>query len=262
METALIKASDTHDASDVDETSEADEASDVRNTITTSIAVCAVESRDAARVVEILKDCGPDFSNVFYCDYSHLADIEAYAALIFHRTRHQISDIVFPDAMRVSRTLVLSDCTDVDTAVKYLKSGARHVFNINETNALLVARIQAALRRHQDVAFSPFSVGDIDFDVANRTVRRAGRVIDLSPKEFDFAVHVFSRQDKIVRVTELMTSVWSLPPHMDTRRIDTAACRVRKKLRLTAEHGWELIRVRRVGYRLIATQPMQNELSA
>ena len=54
--------------------------------------------------------------------------------------------------------------------------------------------------------------------------------------------------------SELLTSIWSLPASMDTRRIDTAACRVRKKLRLNASDGWELNRIRRVGYRLIKVE--------
>jgi len=150
----------------------------------------------------------------------------------------------------VPRIIVLSDCVREETVVRFLDAGARHFFQLHESDVILQARLEAGLRQHRRVYLRSIVEGDIHFDVQKRKVTRAEQPIDLSPKEFEFACHLFSRLGKVVKNAELMTSVWSLPADMDTRRIDTAACRVRKKLRLSRDHGWELKRVRRVGYRL------------
>lgn len=48
-----------------------------------------------------------------------------------------------------------------------------------------------------------------------------------------------------------MTAMWLLPSNMDARRIDAAACRVRRKMQLHADTtGWRLKRLRGVGYKI------------
>lgn len=161
-----------------------------------------------------------------------------------------------------ARVLVVSDCIAEQTVVPILENGAHHVFNLRESRSLLQVRLEAALRQHGRLTRKSFRHGDIHFDVQKRRVSRAETPVDLSPKEYDLAYYLFSNRERVVGNSELMTSVWSLPPGMDTRRIDTAACRVRKKLRLIEQHGWELKRIRRVGYRLIRIErpeaPMQS----
>ena len=160
-----------------------------------------------------------------------------------------------PDQLRSRRLIVLSDCMDERTVIALLNDGAHHCFNLRESPRVLQARLTAAIRRHGRSAGRSLVHGDITFDVQKRRVTRAGRVIELSPKEYELAYYLFSNHDRIVENGELLTSIWNLPVGMDTRRIDTAACRVRKKLGLTAAHGWELKRLRRIGYRLVRTQP-------
>jgi len=93
-------------------------------------------------------------------------------------------------------------------------------------------------------------VDPFTFDLEKRQVWLNKELVNLSPKEYEFANYLFSNRDRVVVNSELMTSVWSLPPAMDARRIDTAACRVRKKMQLDERTGWSLKRLRRVGYEL------------
>ncbi len=159
-----------------------------------------------------------------------------------------------PNQLRGKRLIVVSDCMAEQTVVTLLDDGAHHCFNLRESPHVLQARLEAALRRHCRSPDKTLVLGDISFDVQKRRVTRAGRVIELSPKEYELAYYLFSNHDRVVENGELLSSIWSLPVEMDTRRIDTAACRVRKKLSLTADHGWELKRLRRIGYRLVRTQ--------
>jgi len=155
-----------------------------------------------------------------------------------------------PASVLTERVVVLCDTSSELAIVNALEAGAHHVFNLEDSPQLLKARLVAALRRHslpgnRDMLVPPFL-----FDLQKRCVSRDGELIDLSPKEFEFAYYLFSNRQRMVTTSELMTTVWSLPAGMDTRRIDTAACRVRKKMPLSEETGWFLRRLRRSGYEL------------
>lgn len=222
------------------------------------IAIMAEEQGDAALVATLIERSDLDAKNVCIADKEQLSDHSTFAVVLCHRREHQSTENILPLPVDTSRLIVLSDCTAETTVVNLLEKGARHVFNLHEPAAVLQARLEAALRQHGGVVRNSFTIDDIHFDIQKRKVFRAGEAIDLSPKEFEFASRIFNNVDKVVKNSELMTSVWSLPQHMDTRRIDTAACRVRKKLRLFSEQGWLLKRIRCVGYRLTRVDSENN----
>lgn len=220
------------------------------------VAVICSTARDTEFVVALLGRAGLGSSDISVCKSPLTQAMDIRAVVLFHRRMDEISfDAHFESDFEFHKTIrkiVLTDCELEETTVKFLQKGARHCIRVNEPDCILRARLEAALRVHPGTAQRSFSVGDIHFDIQKRRALRAGVEIDLSPKEFEFARYLFSNPDKIVGSAELMTSVWSLPVTMDSRRIDTAACRVRKKLRLSGDDGWKLKRIRRVGYHLQA----------
>jgi two-component system response regulator MprA len=73
----------------------------------------------------------------------------------------------------------------------------------------LVARVRALLRRHQ-VAESPamFRFEDLELDTGTRQARRAGRVIDLTAKEYDL-LHMFMRHPRqVLTRDQIFDQVW------------------------------------------------------
>lgn len=220
------------------------------------VAVISSSASDAKYVVSLLGHAGMKDSDISVCTSPLARTMDIHALVLMHRSTDDASfDVHFESGFehyKKIRKVVLTDCELEETTVKFLEQGARHCIKLNEPDNILRARVQAALRVHPGTAQRSFSVGDIHFDIQKRKASRAGVEIDLSPKEFEFARYLFSNPDKIVGNAELMTSVWSLPVTMDSRRIDTAACRVRKKLRLSGNDGWKLKRIRRIGYHLQA----------
>lgn len=175
---------------------------------------------------------------------------EPLATIVCHRACSSMPEPGVPHVARGSRVVVISDCTSEKAVVQALESGAHHYFNIQESPAILQVRLEAALRQHARTPQRFMDVGPFRFDLLKRQVFVNQQVVSLSPKEYEFAHYVFSNRDRVVENNELMTSVWTLPSEMDSRRIDTAACRVRKKMQLGPDTGWYLRRLRRVGYRL------------
>lgn len=214
------------------------------------VLVTASDMQDALLIQEILGKCG--FTQVGPSSSEAVSERAAFfGAVICHKSGQDEQTKAVLRTLRANRVLILSNCADERTLVSLLDHGGHQFIDINQSHTLLVARIGAALRLHSIASQQPFIVGDIQFDRQRRTVSRAGKAIDLSPKEYELAYYLFANAGRIIGNDELMSAVWLLPVFMDTRRIDTAACRVRKKLELFHSQGWELKRIRRVGYRLV-----------
>lgn len=180
------------------------------------------------------------------------------ATLVCHRASEVEPYPRLPGLEVRGRIVVFSDCMSEPVVVATLEAGAHHYFDITEPRPLLKARLAAALRSHARQLRCEVVVTPFHFDPRKRRVRHDGRAVALSPKEFDLAFYLFSHRGRVVGNQELMTAVWSLPRTMDSRRIDTAACRIRKKMGLDGRAGWRLRRLRGEGYLLVepAARPL------
>ena len=220
------------------------------------VLVCSPQQSDTAILIDLVRNADFHFASMS-CPV--LIDVTMnssgfharYGALVFSQRSGQ-PNIVSPDlryCLPGRRIVALTDDLSERTIVTLLERGAHHVFDIRETIHVLRARMRAALRSHN---LSSFTISDIHFDMINREVRRDGRLVCLRPKEVELARYLFDNCGRVVTTRELMLIIWSLPPTVDSRRVDTAICRVRKELRLIRRHGWELISKRCVGYQLIS----------
>ena len=116
----------------------------------------------------------------------------------------------------------------------------------------LLARVTALVRRA--AAGVPTSdVVEIDpyvIDYGNRRVTRSGEAVGLTPKEFKLAARLFANLGQLLARDELLQDIWGYGPEINTRTIDIHVSRLRKKLRLHPEEGWQLISIYQHGYRL------------
>lgn len=217
-----------------------------------NVAVIAKEGGDKQLMSQLLHKAGYK-TGLFDCsDAFNTASAEHSAMIVCHRRSQTMPSPNLPRCVGGQRIVVFSDCTGEQTIIQALEDGAHHYFNIAESPHLLQARLEAALRQHALQAKRILNVAPFKFNLERRSVFKEGKLINLSPKEYEFAYYLFANRHRVVVNAELMTSVWSLPSTMDARRIDTAACRVRKKMELgDASTDWSLRRIRRVGYELL-----------
>ena len=173
------------------------------------------------------------------------------AIIICHRFSAQSPLPRFPIKYNTSRLVVLSDCPKEETIVETLRAGAHHYIDLRESERVLIARTGAALRCHLQRESRTLDIKPYTFNLDNRTVSYENRLLDLSPREFELAYYLFSNRNRTVTDAELMRSVWTLPPSIDTRRIDTSICRIKKKMNLNGVVSkWKIARSRREGYRV------------
>jgi len=114
----------------------------------------------------------------------------------------------------------------------------------------LIARVGAVLRRVRPaLAGEQLAYADIEMDVDEHRVRRAGKTIALGPTEFRMLRHLMENPGRVFSRERLLDAVWAHNPDIDARTVDVHVRRLRKALN---EGGLpDLIRtVRSVGYSL------------
>ena len=115
-----------------------------------------------------------------------------------------------------------------------------------------LARVLAVTRRSQ-APHDPrtlLEVGPYTFDPVMHTVRRDGRPIDLTHKEFDLALFLFRHPGRLISRRHILESVWAQVSDLPTRTVDTHISRVRSKLDLGPQAGWQIVSVYSHGYLL------------
>ncbi|WP_379143829.1 response regulator transcription factor [Paenibacillus sp. sgz500992] len=147
--------------------------------------------------------------------------------------------------------LMLTAKSSVEDKVSGLDLGANDYitkpFQIEE----LLARVRAALRlastRNIEETGSWLKADDLELNETTREVVRAGRTIDLTPREFDLLVFLLKNKRQVLNREQIMTAVWGYDYYGDTNVVDVYIRYVRKKL--TQGDQSELIHtVRGIGY--------------
>ena len=133
----------------------------------------------------------------------------------------------------------------LDDRIKGLTSGAEDYlvkpFEISE----LLARIHIVLRRYNKTE-NQLIFKDIDVDVENRLLTKAGNEVKLTPKEFDLFVLLLRNINMTLFKDRIFESIWETEWQPESRTVDLHIQRLRKKLGLKDE----LKTIYNTGYRL------------
>ncbi|MBQ7976880.1 MAG: response regulator transcription factor [Clostridia bacterium] len=111
---------------------------------------------------------------------------------------------------------------------------------------ILVARVEALLRRTMVQKTSCFSFGGITVDKVAHTVTVNGEEIYLSVKEFDLLTYMVENHGITLSREKILDNVWNYDYFGDARTIDTHITKLRKKL---GSLGSYLSTVRGIGYK-------------
>jgi DNA-binding response OmpR family regulator len=115
----------------------------------------------------------------------------------------------------------------------------------------LLARVRALLRRGPALQDTVLTVADLSLDTRTRRVRRAGRDIDLTAKEYALLEFLMRRAGDVVGRSDIGEHVWDSAYDAFSNRIEVYVQRLRRKL--DDGHALKLIRTRRgAGYTLTA----------
>jgi DNA-binding response OmpR family regulator len=182
-----------------------------------------------------------------------LAEMTAYDLIIL--------DILMPkkDGLEVCRDLrrrrvhtpilLLTARDGVDDRVKGLDCGADDYLVKPFAMRELLARLRALLRRQQPSKQGRLEMGDLVIDPTIHSVERAGRSIDLTPKEFALLEYFMYHPNQVVTRGMIEQHIWNYDFECESNVIDVYVRRLRRKI--DDPFATKLLTtVRGIGYRL------------
>ncbi|MDO9599502.1 MAG: two-component system response regulator KdpE [Azoarcus sp.] len=149
--------------------------------------------------------------------------------------------------------LVLSARNDEQDKVAALDAGADDYLTKPFGIAELQARVRALLRRALRPADGPARIrfGDIEVDLARRSVTRNGEPVHLTPIEFKLLAHLIAHAGRVLTHRQLLTTVWG-PNHVEHNHyLRVYMGGLRRKLEANPGFPAHLLTESGVGYRLV-----------
>ena len=148
--------------------------------------------------------------------------------------------------------LFLSALGEINDRVAGLRAGGDDYLVKPYAFAELIARVEALSRRRETGQLQTLlKVGELEMDLIAREVRRAGKELDLQPREFQLLEFLMRHAGQAVTRTMLLEKVWEYHFDPQTNVIDVHISRLRSKI----DRGFDrpmLQTVRGAGYRLDA----------
>ena len=143
--------------------------------------------------------------------------------------------------------LILTARDAVSDKVNNFDAGADDYLTKPFAFAELLARVKALLRRGPVSRSSVVRVADLELDRLSQQVRRAGKRIDLTSKEYALLEYLMSNAGRVLSRTMIIEHVWDQSFDGITNIVDVYVRHLRNKVDDSHEH--KLIRtVRGVGY--------------
>jgi two-component system copper resistance phosphate regulon response regulator CusR len=118
----------------------------------------------------------------------------------------------------------------VHDRVKGLKLGADDYLVKPFAFSELLARVQSILRRTASRLQETLTVADLELDAMRRKATRAGKRLDLTPKEFALLVLLAQRSGEVLSRERIAEEVWGVSLDSDTNVVDVHVRRLRAKV--------------------------------
>jgi len=146
--------------------------------------------------------------------------------------------------------LLLTALDSVEDRVRGLDAGADDYLPKPFAFQELLARLRALGRRKvQGREASELRVEDLTLDLNRRRAQRAGKNIELSPKEFSLLEFLMRNEGRVVTRTQILDHLWGYDYESESNLVDVYVAYVRRKV--DNGNGRSLIRtVRGIGYAL------------
>ncbi len=182
------------------------------------------------------------------------------------RTREQSFDLIILDVMlprkdgfEVCRELrraglrtpviLLTAKTQESDKVLGLELGADDYVTKPFSPRELRARVKAALRRAAGEMPEIYRFGDAEVDFTRCELRRAGRVVEMTPMEFKLLAAFIRHRGHTLSRDKLLDEVWGRETFVTDRVVDTHITNLRKKIEPKPSEPRFLVSVRGMGYR-------------
>ena len=145
--------------------------------------------------------------------------------------------------------IVLTARGRVEDKVRGLDLGAHDYITKPFAFSELVARIRAAVRSSSQVTGNELEIGDLRLDLLSKVAWRAGRRIDLAPREWALLELFMRNPTQVLSRARILSHVWDFSFDPGSNVVDVYVGYLRRKIN---HEGLEpmILTVRGAGYRL------------
>lgn len=183
----------------------------------------------------------------------YLAESESYDLIILDLMLPKIDGIEVCLQLRKKKIrtpiLMLTAKTKTEDKVVGLDSGADDYLTKPFAFAELKARIQALLRRSHNQVEPVFKIADLEVDPIKHLVRRAGKTIILTPKEFAILEYLVRHKGQVVTRTQITEHVWDYNFDALSNVVDVFMATLRRKINTRFKNKL-IYTIHGVGYRI------------
>ncbi len=167
-------------------------------------------------------------------DGSHLAETQPYDLIVL--------DVLLPgrDGWKVvtelrrrgieTPVLFLTARDAVRDRVKGFELGADDYLVKPFAFSELLARVRSLLRRGPARQSAVLRLGDLEVDLSRHRAQRAGRALDLTPKEFQLLSFLLQRCGEVLSRTLIAEQVWDINFESDSNLVEVHMRRLRSKV--------------------------------
>jgi two-component system OmpR family response regulator len=166
-----------------------------------------------------------------------LATDGSYDAIVLDRMLPAMDGMAVLAALRAARVqtpvLILSSLGTVDARVEGLTSGADDYLSKPFAFSELIARLRLLIARSAQTApavETTLACDDLEMNLLNRKVTRAGKRIELQPREFRLLEYLLRHKDQVVTRTMMLEGVWEYHFDPGTNVVDVHVSRLRRKV--------------------------------
>ena len=164
-----------------------------------------------------------------------LASGEAYDVMIVDRMLPGLDGLSLVKTVRAAGlktpVLFLTTMAGVGDRVEGLDAGGDDYLVKPFAFSELLARINALARRPPITQVETvLKVANLEMDLISRKVQRAGRAIDLQPREFRLLEYLMRNAGRVVTRTMLLENVWDFHFDPKTNIVETHISRLRSKI--------------------------------
>lgn len=187
--------------------------------------------------------CATDF-------YRQLEKLQPELCLLDIMLPDEPGDAILKKLRREAQTanlpviMVTAKTSDLDLA-KGMENGADDYIKKPFSVLELLARVKALLRRTQKKSAVELQLDDLTVNSAKRELAIAGKLVDLTYKEFELIYFLLANKGIVLSRDTLMDKVWGTEHELNSRTLDMHIKTLRQKL---GSYGGRICTVRNVGY--------------
>jgi two-component system OmpR family response regulator len=160
---------------------------------------------------------------------------EPYDALVVDRMLPRLDGLTVIEALRKTGNetpvLIVSALGEVDERVRGLRAGGDDYLVKPYAFSELLARLEVMVKRGNGTApVTHLRVADLELDLLAHRATRAGKTIDLQPREWMLLEYLMRHAGRVITRTMLLESVWDYHFDPQTNVIDVHISRLRRKI--------------------------------